>query len=242
MRIDALDLASAVDAVLQGRPGGAVHLCNAYTLSLASRDAAFATVLNRGALNLADGTPVVWIGRRLGFGHLDRRVYGPELMAACLDRGRATGVRHYLFGSTSETLHALRTQIEHRWPGAEMVGYEAPPFRAQNDDEVAVSSRTMALARADVVWVGLGTPKQDEMVDRLARSGSATYVAVGAAFDFIAGTKRQAPRWMREHGLEWLFRLLIEPRRLWRRYFIGNTRFVWSNLRRRPRRYGRGPE
>ena len=166
---------------------------------------------------------------------MDGRVYGPDLMARCLDAGRPAGTRHYLYGGTEELLAKLESRILERWPGAELVGAEAPPFRDLSDHEIAAAAERMRESGADVVWVGLGTPKQDWAVDRLAVGGSARCVAVGAAFDFIAGTKRQAPAWIGRSGFEWLYRLLIEPRRLWKRYLVGNSVFVWRNIRCRPR-------
>jgi N-acetylglucosaminyldiphosphoundecaprenol N-acetyl-beta-D-mannosaminyltransferase len=153
-------------------------------------------------------------------------------MAGALDRGCERGVRHYLYGSTPEVLDRLGRAIADRWPGAEVVGAESPPFRELTDADLRAAAKRMDGAGADLVWVGLGTPKQDDAVHRLARLGPATYVAVGAAFDFLAGTKRQAPVWMQRRGLEWCFRLATEPRRLWRRYLLGNLRFIRVVLRR----------
>jgi N-acetylglucosaminyldiphosphoundecaprenol N-acetyl-beta-D-mannosaminyltransferase len=234
VRVDALQLDSAVDALFAAPGPAAVHLCNAYTVSLAARDRRLREVLNAGTLNLPDGMPMIWIARRLGLAHMLRRVYGPDLMMLALERGSEPGLKHYLYGSTPEVLHALQAQISERWPGACVVGAESPSFSSIADDELVASIARMSAVGADVVWVGMGTPKQDELVHRMAVVGSHRYVAIGAAFDFIAGTKKQAPTWMREHGLEWLFRLVSEPKRLWKRYLVGNTRFLWCILRDRP--------
>ncbi|MFM2073172.1 MAG: hypothetical protein RLZZ623_3436 [Actinomycetota bacterium] len=234
VRVDALQLDSAVDALFAATGPAAVHLCNAYTVSLATQDRRLRDVLNAGTLNLPDGMPMIWIARRLGLAHMLRRVYGPDLMMLALERGSAPGLKHYLYGSTPQVLHALQTQISARWPGACVVGAESPSFAAISDDELVASIARMSAVGADMVWVGMGTPKQDELVHRMAVLGSQRYIAIGAAFDFIAGTKAQAPSWMREHGVEWLFRLISEPKRLWRRYLVGNTRFLWRILRDRP--------
>lgn len=235
VRIDAVPLATAVDEVLGAAGPRSVHLCNAHTLSVAARDPDFSGLLNGGSRNFPDGAPLVWIGRSLGLSELDGRVYGPELMSRCLDRGRMVAARHYLFGSTESVLAHLVSQIDARWPGVLVVGAEAPPFGELSDTEIADAAKRMDSAGAQIVWVGLGTPKQDQVVERLVAHGAATYVAIGAAFDFIAGTKRQAPAWVGKIGLEWMFRLLTEPRRLWKRYLVGNTLFLWHNLRSRPR-------
>jgi N-acetylglucosaminyldiphosphoundecaprenol N-acetyl-beta-D-mannosaminyltransferase len=172
---------------------------------------------------------------------MTERVYGPDLMLATLDRGRARGLRHYLYGATAQTLEALVQRVHERFPGVVIVGEEAPPFRELNDIEIAQMRERIVTAAPDVVWVGLGTPRQDEFVGKHADSLAATVVGVGAAFDFLAGAKRQAPLWMQRHGLEWAFRLATEPRRLWKRYVIGLPVFAAGALRdlRRQRRRGR---
>jgi len=147
-------------------------------------------------------------------------------MGAVLDRGRRVGTKHYLFGSTPDVLAALQTAIARRWPGADIVGSESPPFRDLSHDQLRASVDRALAAGATVVWVGMGTPKQDLLIHRMAAMGDATFVAIGAAFDFIAETKTQAPRWMMKLGLEWLFRLVTEPRRLWKRYLVYNAKFL----------------
>jgi len=234
VRIDGHSLDTAVLQLNAKASPKSVHLCNAYTLSLATRDRSYLAVLNSADLNLADGTPVAWIGRRLDPAMANNHVRGVDLMQACLDRGRATGVRHYLFGSTPETIELLQRRIAQRWPGALVVGAVAPPFGDLTDGDLAAAAEAMNQSAADVVWVGLGTPKQDVVVDRLLALGAPTSVAIGAAFDFIAETKAQAPLWVREHGLEWVHRLVTEPRRLWKRYLVGNSVFLWANIRSRP--------
>ena len=238
VRIDAHSLDSAVDALLRapdGHGGRAVHLCNAYTLSLARRDRELRQWLNEGDLNLPDGMPLIWVGRRLGLGGLDGRVYGPDLMLATLDRGRELGLRHYLHGATDEVLAVLEADLQERFPGVEIVGRDAPPFRELTADEELALERRLIDLQPDVVWVGLGTPKQDAFVHRFGQRVPSTFVAVGAAFDFISGAKRQAPAWMQDRGLEWAYRLASEPRRLWRRYLVGNARFVAGVARDRPK-------
>jgi N-acetylglucosaminyldiphosphoundecaprenol N-acetyl-beta-D-mannosaminyltransferase len=210
---------------------GAVHLCNAYTISLAHRDANFAYVLDRGDLNLMDGMPLVWTARRVGFDHCSDRVYGPDLMREVMSAGRESGLTHYLYGSTPEVIARLRHNLVETLPGVEIVGAEAPPFRDLDPAEVAALVDRVIESEADVVWIGLGTPKQNHFADRLSGLVPALVVGVGAAFDFHAGTKPQAPRWIQRAGLEWLFRLLTEPRRLWRRYLVGNTVFLFGALR-----------
>jgi N-acetylglucosaminyldiphosphoundecaprenol N-acetyl-beta-D-mannosaminyltransferase len=147
-------------------------------------------------------------------------------MVATARAGRAWGLRHYLYGSTADVVGALARRLAELAPGVEIVGAESPPFRPLSEGEEERLVEQIRSARPDIVWVGLGTPRQDKFVDRFRDHLGTTLVAVGAAFDFIAGAKRQAPGWMQDLGLEWVFRLATEPRRLWRRYLVGNILFL----------------
>ncbi|MEJ2579442.1 MAG: WecB/TagA/CpsF family glycosyltransferase [Kineosporiaceae bacterium] len=215
------------------RAGVDVHLCNAYTLALADRDPVLRDLLVTAAVNFPDGKSVVWANQLLHRGREvpGNRVYGPDLFLDVLDTGQDAGLRHYLLGGSPEVLAELRAQIARRFPRAEVVGAESPPFRERDAAELAAQDARIRASGAQLVWVGLGTPKQDREVARLAATVPGVHLAVGAAFDFVAGAKRQAPGWLQEHGLEWVFRLVSEPRRLWRRYLFGNTRFLWAVAR-----------
>ncbi len=233
--IDFVSLDDAALAIASRSLRGGVHLCNAYTLALADERPEIAEVLNADAANLPDGMPLVWWAKRNGAPAAER-VYGPDLMERVLDLGRAYDTRHYLYGSTPDVLAELEAAIAMRWPGTQTVGTESPPFRDLTDDEIGESVNRAAVAGANVVWVGMGTPKQDLLVHRMAGMHDATFVAIGAAFDFIAGTKSQAPRWVMRVGMEWLYRLVTEPRRLWKRYLVYNAKFVrllWRSRRQR---------
>lgn len=212
-----------------------VHLCNAYTLALADGDDDYRAMLSRASANFPDGTPVVWANRLL---HRDaavahERVRGPGLFLDVFDAGQERGLKHYLLGSTPDVLAALEQNLRERYPRADIVGVESPPFRALTEQEQAEQAGRLRASGAHVVWVGLGTPKQDWECARLRELVPAVFVAVGAAFDFAAGTKSVAPQWMQDNGLEWVHRLASEPRRLWKRYLFGNTRFVYAAARRR---------
>jgi len=156
-------------------------------------------------------------------------------MGTALALGQTERVRHFLFGSTPSVLDGLHHAIRARWPDANIVGAVAPPFGELSDEQLRQYSDDFAAVDAQVVWIGLGTPAQDLVADRLAGVSNRTFVCVGAAFDFLAGNKRQAPLWMQRSGLEWVFRLCSEPRRLWRRYLVGNVVFLLACVRSRPR-------
>lgn len=230
---------AAVDQVLDlARPdraqGADVHLCNAYTLSLADGDAGYRKLLQQASLNLADGKSVAWMNKLTGIvAEGADRVRGNDLFLDVVDQGQARGTRHYLLGSTPEVVAQLRSELQRRFPQAQIVGVESPPFRPLTDDEHAEQAERIRMSGADIVWVGLGTPKQDRAAVELARDAGVVAVAIGAAFDFIAGNKPEAPRWMQESGIEWMHRFASEPRRLWKRYLFGNSRFVYAAYRYR---------
>ena len=162
-------------------------------------------LLNKGALNVADGMPVAWAARMCGSS--TERLAGPDSMGLVAAWGVERGLRHYLFGGTPATLQRLQRRLEERYPGILIVGAESPPFRPMSDDEVGEAARRMQDAGAQTVWVGLGAPKQDLMAHRLRVLHAAPVtLCVGAAFDFVAGTLQRAPRWMRRAGLEWVHR------------------------------------
>jgi N-acetylglucosaminyldiphosphoundecaprenol N-acetyl-beta-D-mannosaminyltransferase len=211
-----------------------IHLCNAYTLALADRDIDFKALLQCGSINFPDGKSVVWANKLL---HREReipsdRVYGPDLFLDVLELGQAVGLRHYMLGSTPDVMNKMGAELRHRFPHVHIVGEESPPFRELTDAEFDEQRRRIVESQAQIVWVGLGTPKQDWQSARLADGVPAVFAAVGAAFDFVAGNVRQAPLWMQRNGFEWLYRFAVEPRRLWRRYLFGNARFIRAALRR----------
>lgn len=228
VRIDPYSIDAAYqrirDAALAGRPLG-VHFLTAHSLSIAETDPSYRTLLEDADLNLPDGMPLVWFGRRFGF-QVPDRVCGPDFLPVVFDRGRADGLRHYLYGSTPEVLQKMSARLRTRFPGAEIVGCESPPFRPLTPEEELETVARIRSSGANLVWVGLGTPKQDVFVESFKHRLDMPLLAVGAAFDFHAGTKPRAPRWMQRTGLEWAFRLVTEPRRLWRRYLIGNLVFL----------------
>jgi N-acetylglucosaminyldiphosphoundecaprenol N-acetyl-beta-D-mannosaminyltransferase len=203
------------------------RLVNAYSLYCARKDRAYAAVLRGEGVNFIDGRPLAWlIARRHRRGAVEQ-VRGPTLFERCLDAGRAQSYRHFLLGGSPELLSTLGVALTERYPGLVVAGTFAPPFRAFTAEDRNAFRAEIERARPDIVWVGLGTPRQDIEAAELTATLGLTSVAVGAAFDFSAGLKAEAPPLLRASGLEWVFRLLSEPSRLWRRYLYGNAYFLY---------------
>jgi N-acetylglucosaminyldiphosphoundecaprenol N-acetyl-beta-D-mannosaminyltransferase len=207
-----------------------VCLANVHVVETARRNPELAQSLGEAAMVLPDGAPIAWVaGRRLGMPV--RRLAGPDLFEELCRRSPSAGYRHFFFGSTPETLAALTSCVSERHPGIRIAGSISPPFsprvepRRDSIDEINA-------ARPDIVWVGLGAPKQECWM-RLARPDlhAPLLIGVGAAFDFASGKKTRAPRLLRAMGLEWAYRLAHEPRRLGRRYLVTNTTFTLELLR-----------
>lgn len=217
-----------VDTANESSLGADIHFLNAYSIALAEYDPAYRRCLTNAAYNFPDGKPISLLNR-LRSGRMTQ-VRGPGLFESVMDLGRTKDLRHYLLGSTPATLAKLQESLECRYPGVRIVGSFSPPFGEMTSEQRSQQDEEIRISRAQLVWVGLGTPKQDFEVARLAEAGFKA-VAVGAAFDFSAGTKREAPRWVSKLGLEWLFRFATEPRRLWRRYLVGNLVFLRAAIR-----------
>ncbi|WP_308128608.1 WecB/TagA/CpsF family glycosyltransferase [Rhodococcoides kroppenstedtii] len=235
--ISNLDTASTtVLSLAVERVGVPVRLSNAYCVALADKDLAYRSILNGPGYTYPDGTPVAWFMNAKIKTRQAETVRGPSLFERCLDRGRSTGTRHFFLGTTPGTLELLVSGCHRRFPGIEIAGTLAPPFAPIEDGMIQDIAEAIAEADADVVWVALGTPKQDFLAARLAPRVERPCIGVGAAFDFLAGTTDEAPKWVQNSGMEWLYRFFKEPRRLWRRYLIGNvvflkaaTRELWRN-------------
>ncbi|MBV9681306.1 MAG: WecB/TagA/CpsF family glycosyltransferase [Solirubrobacterales bacterium] len=218
-----------MDGMVAERRRGYVCACNTHTVMASREDPELRTaLLSSEALNVPDGQPLVWAMNALGHS-LNDRVYGPELMArACARAAADTGHRFYLYGGRDQdALLRLSLSLRRRFPGINIVGGYAPPFRSLNPEERVAIAEEINGSEADVVWVGIGVPKQEKWMAAMRPYLDApVLVGVGAAFDFHAGIVPQAPPGLQRAGLEWAYRLAREPRRLWRRYLRYNPRFV----------------
>jgi N-acetylglucosaminyldiphosphoundecaprenol N-acetyl-beta-D-mannosaminyltransferase len=216
-----------MDAAAAARHRGYVCVAATHTVMACQEDPELRAAVLGADFTVPDGQPLVWALRALGHDLRDR-VYGPDLMDAACERAARTGRRFYLYGGRNQgALVELTRMLRLRYPGLKIVGGHAPPFRTLSEEEDAAIVADINRAAPDVVWVGIGVPRQEKWMARMrGRLDAPVLVGVGAAFDFHAGLVRQAPPWMQRSGLEWAFRLLQEPRRLWRRYLRYNPRFV----------------
>lgn len=208
------------------RQAGYICLATVNSISEARYDPAYRRVLNASWLTTPDGMPMVWMAHRQGH-HAVTRVYGPDLLLAVCDAGRATGLRHFFYGGAPGVADELARRLSSRFPGLVIAGTYSPPYRPLTAGEFTDLQALISAAQADVIWIGLGTPKQDRfMAEHWNRLEAGVLIGVGAAFDFHSGRLRQAPLWMQRSGLEWLYRLCQEPRRLAVRYLVYNPLFI----------------
>lgn len=241
--ISAIDMPTAlarVDEAIRLRRKGYVCVTGVHGVMEAQEDPSLRAVFNNSFMTTPDGVPMVWVGRAQG--HADmRRVYGPELMLKVVAQGVDRGYRHFLFGGNEGIAGDLQREMERRFPGARFVGTCTPPFRPLNDDETAALVAQVREAKPDIIWVGLSTPKQDRFMSAfLPKLDTTLMFGVGAAFDIHTGHIAEPPQWVMQAGLQWLHRLIQEPRRLWFRYLYYNPKFIWgvllqfAGLRRQP--------
>jgi N-acetylglucosaminyldiphosphoundecaprenol N-acetyl-beta-D-mannosaminyltransferase len=228
-----LDLGRAVATLDTWRTEGRrdyVCVVSVHGIVVSQRDPVIRSALNRCGLATEDGMPLVWWSKLSG--HRDaRRVCGSDLLEHMCAAGVGRQYRHYFYGGSPRVVERLVERLQARHPGMIVAGYRSPPFRPLTAEEDAAHVAEINATKPDFVWIGLGMPKQEKwMVSHLGRIEAAALIGVGAAFDFHAGTKPRAPTWMQRSGLEWLFRLASEPRRLAHRYLIDNTLFIGHTL------------
>lgn len=220
------DTISYITDNLEELKGDYICVSNVHTTVMAYRDKAYRRVQNSGAMALPDGQPLSIVSRKRGFLEA-RRVPGPDLMPAILDLSQKTGYRHYFYGSTEATLTALRAALMRRYPKLQIAGMYSPPFRELTREEDEEIVRRINESGADFVWVALGAPKQEWWMYEHRHRVKALMLGVGAAFDFTAGTVKRAPMWMQRLCLEWVFRILRDPRRMLPRYLNTNFAFLY---------------
>lgn len=231
--VSAINMAAALETIegwIARREAHYVCVTSVHGVMESRRDEMLRQIHNSAGLVTPDGMPLVWLGRLRGF-HRMERVYGPDLMLALCRQSVSRRYRHYLYGGAPGTPEQLADALQRQFPGLQVLGVYSPPFQpltAEQDEQIVSAINAAA---PDIVWIGLSTPKQERwMAAHVGRVTAPVLIGVGAAFDFLAGRKKQAPLWMQRNGLEWLFRLLTEPRRLWRRYLTSIPPFVFLSL------------
>jgi len=210
--------------------GSFICLSNVHTTVMSEKDEEYRKIQNSAFLALPDGSPLALVQRLRGYKEAEQ-VPGPDLMPALWEATRDGGLSHYFYGSTEETIRALEEKLRSEYPGMKIAGMESPPFRQLTAEEDEEAVNRINSSGADIVWVGLGAPKQERWMYEHQGRIHGLMLGVGAGFDFHAGTVKRAPSWMRNHYLEWLFRLIQDPKRLWKRYIGSNAEFVLLSVR-----------
>ena len=205
--------------------GKYICVSNVHTTVMSYENEEYRKIQNGAAMALPDGAPLSSYSRRKGYKQA-QRVTGPDLMLELFAISKEKGYRHYFYGATEETLQSMREVLERDYPGIEIAGMYAPPFRALTSQEDAQIVAKINESRPDFIWIGLGAPKQEEWMYQHMGQLQGVLIGVGAGFDYLAGYIKRAPRWMQRMSLEWLYRLLQDPKRLWRRYFTSNVKFI----------------
>ncbi|MEQ1842619.1 MAG: WecB/TagA/CpsF family glycosyltransferase, partial [Verrucomicrobiales bacterium] len=216
--VSEVTLDSACDLILEwanDKVGRFVCIRDVHGVMRAQDDPDLMQIHQDAALVTPDGMPIVMLGKLKG--RPVSRVCGPDLMPHVIDQGRKRGLSHYFFGGGEGIAQELVDSLQERFPGVNIAGWETPPFRPLSDEETDDILQRIEESGADIVWVGLSTPKQEYWMHRVASRSSATFIGVGAAFDFHTGKVTRAPKWMQDAMLEWLYRFAAEPRRLWHR-------------------------
>ena len=207
--------------------GDYICVSNVHTTVTAYEDVNYKEVQNGGIMAIPDGGPLSSLGQRRGYKSM-KRTTGPSLMEEILKVSVEKGYRHYFYGSTEETLEKLFQTLEREYPGLQIAGMYSPPFRPMLKDEDAAIIERINETKPDFVWVGLGAPKQEKWMAEHQGRVQGLMIGVGAGFDYFAGNIDRAPEWMQKHNLEWVYRLIQDPKRLFARYLHTNTKFIWN--------------
>jgi N-acetylglucosaminyldiphosphoundecaprenol N-acetyl-beta-D-mannosaminyltransferase len=233
VQVSAINIPMAVTQIhkwIDRRECNYVCITGVHGVMDSQRDPTLKRIHNAAGMVTPDGMPLVWINRLRGNGQV-QRVYGPDLMLEICKLGVEKNHKHFLYGGGDGVAEKLKAALEERFPGINVVGTYTPPFRPLTDAEDHDVVQMINKSGADIVWIGLSTPKQERWMSKhIGRLHAPVMVGVGAAFDFISGTKKQAPRWIGRIGMEWSYRMCCEPKRLGKRYLVNNPLFVWNML------------
>lgn len=234
VQVSAVNMKQAVellDECIQTGQSGYVCVTGVHGVMEAQADPNFLSILNRAAINTPDGMPLSWVGWLQGFKNMDR-VYGPDFMIEVCRLSIERGYRHFLYGGQDGVAPLLAQRLQERFPGLDVVGTYTPPFRPLNASEERELEALVDQTKPHIFWVGLSTPKQERFMSAyLERLNVPIMVGVGAAFDMHTGRLQDAPAWVKRIGMQWLYRLLQEPQRLWKRYLVNNPKFLFGITR-----------
>lgn len=222
-------LLNFTDKYIKDLSGDYMCVSNVHTTVTASENEEYRAIQNGGIMAIPDGGPLSTVGKKRGCEKMDRTT-GPSYMGEIFKISVQKGYRHYFYGSTDETLEKLYQELTKTYPGLQIAGMYSPPFRPMTDEEDAAIIERINETKPDFVWVGLGAPKQEKWMAAHQGKIDGLMVGVGAGFDYYAGNIQRAPEWMQKHNLEWLYRLIQDPKRLFKRYLVTNTKFIWNAM------------
>ena len=230
--IAAIDMEWLLDYLnynIKALAGDYICVSNVHTTVTAYEDEEYRKVQNGGIMAIPDGGPLSSVGNKRGFKNM-KRTTGPNLMDEIFKNSLSKGFRHYFYGSTDETLEKMYSVLANAYPGIQIVGMYSPPFRPMTEEEDNATIERINETNPDFVWVGLGAPKQEQWMAAHQGKINGLMVGVGAGFDYYAGNIKRAPMWMQKSNLEWVYRLIQDPKRLFKRYWNTNTKFIWNAM------------
>lgn len=220
-------LVKYLDENLEDIKGDYICVSNVHTTVTSYEDASYCAVQNGGLMAIPDGGPLSTLGQKRGHKNMERTT-GPSLMGEIFRISTEKGYRHYFYGSEEETLELLYQKLTERYLGIQIVGMYSPPFRTLTEQEDKAVIARINETNPDFVWVGLGVPKQEKWMAAHQGKINGLMIGVGAGFDYYAENIKRAPIWMQKHNLEWVYRLAQDPKRLFKRYWSTNTKFIWN--------------
>lgn len=209
--------------------GDYICVSNVHTTVTSFEDAAYCAIQNGGLMAIPDGGPLSTVGQKRGHKNMERTT-GPSLMGEIFEISAKKGYRHYFYGSKEETLELLQKKLMEKYPEIQIAGMYSPPFRPLTEEEDKVIIERINETKPDFVWVGLGAPKQEKWMAAHQGKIDGLMLGVGAGFDYYAENIKRAPMWMQKHNLEWVYRLVQDPKRLFKRYRSTNTKFIWNAM------------
>lgn len=209
--------------------GDYICVSNVHTTITSYEDESYCLIQNSGLMAIPDGGPLSTIGQKRGYKNMERTT-GPSLMGEIFKISVENGYRHYFYGSKEETLKQLQQKLEEHYPGIQIAGMYSPPFRALTEDEDKTVIEKINETKPDFVWIGLGAPKQEKWMAAHQGKINGLMLGVGAGFDYYAENIKRAPKWMQKSNLEWLYRLIQDPKRLFKRYLYTNSKFIWNAI------------